>query len=62
MTTKITIEVGTDEHIPVQVIVQELGFSGPSKTITSIKPGESQIFYIHQNRNLVVQELQLGAA
>lgn len=62
MTTKITIEVGKDEHIPVQVIVQELGFNGPSTSTTYIKPGESQIFYIHQNRNLVVQELQLGAA
>lgn len=62
MTTKVIIEIGKDEHIPVQVIIQELGFNGPLTSTTCIKPGESQTFYIHQNRNLLVQELPLGSA
>ena len=63
MTTKITITVGEDEVIPVQVIVTEHMFNGGSQSsVTSIKAGDSQDFYIHQNRSLKVQELQLGAA
>lgn len=63
MTTKVTISVGDTEIIPIEVIVTEHGFNGGiSSSVTSIRPGEFQIFYLHQNRSLKVQELQLGAA
>lgn len=63
MTTKVTITVDDTEVIPIEVIVTEHGFNGGTfQSVTSIRPGESQIFYLHQNRSLNVQELQLGAA
>lgn len=63
MTTKVTIEVGENAKVPVQVIMTELTFNGDSQScVVSMGPGESHLFYINQNRSLKVQELQLGAA